>query len=59
MQGKVLQAELGQSSGNAQYDASAVNAVVRTGQARQFPPPPSADYTDLELVFSYDELMGR
>lgn len=59
MQGKVLQAELSQSSGNAQYDASAVNAVVRTGQAGQFPPPPSAEYTDLELIFSYDELMGR
>ncbi|MGE9985590.1 TonB C-terminal domain-containing protein [Desulfovibrio sp. SGI.169] len=59
MQGKVLLAELSQSSGNAQYDASAVNAVVRTGQAGQFPPPPSAQYTDLELVFSYDEIMGR
>lgn len=59
MQGKILLAELSQSSGNAQYDASAVNAVVRTGQAGQFPPPPSAQYTDLELVFSYNELMGR
>lgn len=59
MQGKVLQAEVSQSSGNSQYDASAVNAVVRTGQAGEFPPPPSAEYTDLDLVFTFDELMGR
>ena len=59
MQGKVLQAEISQSSGNSQYDASAVNAVVRTGQAGEFPPPPSAEYSDLDLVFTSDELMGR
>ena len=59
MQGKVLQAEISQSSGNSQYDASAVNAVVRTGQAGEFPPPPSAEYSDLDLVFTFDELMGR
>lgn len=59
MEGKVLQAVISQSSGNAQYDASAVNAVVRTGQAGEFPPPPSPEYMDLDLVFTYDELMGR
>lgn len=59
MQGKVLQAVVSQSSGNAQYDASAVNAVIRTGQAGEFPPPPSQEYTDLDLVFTFDELMGR
>ncbi|WP_165075185.1 MULTISPECIES: energy transducer TonB [unclassified Desulfovibrio] len=59
MQGKVLQAVVSQSSGNAQFDASAVNAVIRTGQAGEFPPPPSQEYTDLDLVFTFDELMGR
>lgn len=59
MQGQVLQAVISQSSGNAQYDASAVNAVIRTGQAGEFPPPPSPEYMDLDLVFTFDELMGR
>lgn len=59
MQGKVLNAAISQSSGNAQFDASAVNAVVRTGNAGQFPPPPNQDYTDLDLVFTLDEMMGR
>ncbi|WP_300288734.1 cell envelope integrity protein TolA, partial [uncultured Desulfovibrio sp.] len=59
MQGQVLQAVISQSSGNAQYDASAVNAIIRTGQAGEFPPPPSPEYMDLDLVFTFDELMGR
>lgn len=59
MQGNVLNAEISRSSGNAQFDASAVNAVVRTGQAGEFPPPPNPSYTDLDLVFTMDELMGR
>ncbi|GFH62984.1 MAG: Tol-Pal system inner membrane component TolA [Candidatus Desulfovibrio kirbyi] len=59
MQGKVLQAVFSQGSGNSQFDASAVNAVLRTGQAGQFPPPPSQQYTDLDLVFTLDELIGR
>ncbi|GHU93133.1 protein TolA [Deltaproteobacteria bacterium] len=59
MQGKVLQTDIFQRSGNPQFDASAVNAVVRTGQAGQFPPPPSSEYTDLDIVFTLDELMGR
>ncbi|MDR3320545.1 MAG: TonB family protein [Desulfovibrio sp.] len=59
MQGKVQQAELSRSSGNAQFDASAINAVVRTGQSGQFPPPPSQEYTNLDLVFTLDELMRR
>ena len=46
-------------SGNSQFDSSAVNAIVRTAQSGQFPPPPSADYSDLDLVFTLDELMGR
>ncbi len=59
MQGQVLQAVISQSSGNAQYDASAVNAIIRPGQAGEFPPPPSPEYMDLDLVFTFDELMGR
>ena len=42
-----------------QEDASAVNAVVRTSQSGQFPPPPSPAYGDLDMVFTLDELMGR
>lgn len=59
MQGNVLNAEISRSSGNAQFDASAVNAVVRTSQAGEFPPPPNPSYTDLDLFFTMDELMGR
>ncbi len=57
--GTVLRADLARSSGNAQYDASAVNAVVRTGAARQFPAPPSPEYYELILVFNSSEMMGR
>ena len=59
MQGKVLQANLIQSSGNQLFDSNTVNAIMRTSQAGEFPPPPSAEYTDLDLVFTFDELMGR
>ena len=59
MQGRVQQATVTHSSGNAQYDSSAVNAVIRTSQSGQFPPPPSVEYSELEMVFTLDELMGR
>ncbi len=59
MQGKVQQAVVSQGSGNSQFDASAVNAVIRTSQSGDFPPPPSAEYCDLDLVFTLNELMGR
>lgn len=59
MNGKVLSAELVQSSGNRQFDVSAVNAVMRTDNAGQFPPPPNQDLTELDLVFSMDELTVR
>ncbi len=58
-QGKVQQTAVTRSSGNAQFDASAVNAIVRTSQSGDFPPPPSAAYGDLDLVFTLDEMMGR
>ncbi|MBD5641396.1 MAG: TonB C-terminal domain-containing protein [Desulfovibrio sp.] len=59
LQGKVQRAEVTKGSGNAQFDASAVNAVIRTSQAGDFPVPPSQEYTDLDLVFTLDEMMGR
>lgn len=59
LQGKVQRAEISQSSGNAQFDASAVNSIIRTSEAGDFPPPPNQDYTDLDLVFTLDEMMGR
>ena len=59
MQGKVSAATVTQGSGNAQFDASVVNAVHRTSQAGQFPIPPNRDYMDLDLVFSFNEMMGR
>ena len=59
MQGNVLQADVSQSSGNALFDTSAVNSVLNTSRAGQFPPPPSPEYTELDLVFSFDELMMR
>ncbi len=52
--GEVLSATLDQSSGNAQYDASAVNAVLRTGDAHMFPSPPTSAYRELLLVFTRD-----
>lgn len=59
MQGKVEFARISRSSGNAQFDASAVNSIIRTSQAGDFPPPPGLEYTDLDLVFTMDELLGR
>lgn len=59
LQGKVMMAELERNSGNAQFDASAVNAVIRTDQAGLFPPPPGPEFLDLRLVFNMNELMRR
>lgn len=59
MNGKVLNAVISRSSGNAQFDASAVNAVVRTSASGDFPPPPNLEYTDLDLVFTLDEMRRR
>lgn len=57
--GNVLNAQVEQSSGNPVFDASAVNAVVRTGALRQFPAPPGPEYYDLAVNFNSSELMGR
>lgn len=58
-QGKVLRAELEQSSGNSLFDTSAVNAVKKTGVEGQFPPPPGPQYHDLILSFNLNEMAGR
>ena len=57
--GEVEKVDVTQSSGNAQYDSSAANAIWRTSRAGAFPPPPSEQYTELDLVFTLNELMGR
>ncbi len=54
--GDVLSAELETSSGNIQFDSSAVNAVIRTGDAQMFPAPPTKQYRELILIFSRDML---
>ena len=59
MSGKVQEAKIIQSSGNAQFDNSAVSAIWRTSNGGNFPPPPSQAFTDLDLSFSLNELMGR
>lgn len=41
LRGGLLQADMSRSSGNALFDASALQAVKRTGDAGQFPLPPS------------------
>ena len=57
--GEVQECKVVASSGNAQYDASCVNAVMRTSRAGDFPPPPKPEYEELECVFTLNELMGR
>ena len=59
LQGEVEKVDVTQSSGNAQYDSSAANAIWRTSRAGAFPPPPSEQHTELDLVFTLNELMGR
>lgn len=58
-QGKILRAELEQSSGNSLFDTSTVNAIRKTGADGQFPVPPSPQYYDLILAFNLNEMAGR
>ncbi len=57
--GEVQECRVMRSSGNAQYDSSCVNAVMRTSRAGDFPPPPKPEYQELEVVFTLNDLMGR
>ena len=52
-------AQIVASSGNAQYDASCVNAIWRTSKAGDFPPPPTPMYHELDIVFTLNEMRGR
>ena len=57
--GQVQTAQIVGSSGNAQYDASCVNAIWRTSKAGDFPPPPTPMYHELDIVFTLNEMRGR
>ena len=54
--GKVLSCTVARSSGRAEVDASAVNAVIRT---KVLPAPPTPDQQELLLTFTTQEMMGR
>lgn len=55
-QGNVLSADIARSSGRADFDASAVNAVLRT---KVLPAPPTPDQMDITIGFNSQEMMGR
>lgn len=54
--GTVLSAEIVEGSGRADFDASAVNAVLRT---KVLPKPPTKDQQDLIISFNALELAGN
>ncbi len=54
--GLVQTASIEQSSGRADFDASAVNAVIRT---KQLPKPPSPAHQELVIAFNALEMAGR
>ena len=54
--GKVLSCTVARSSGRAEVDGSAVNAVIRT---KVLPAPPTPEQQDLLLTFNTQEMMGR
>ncbi len=51
--GQVLDATVERSSGRADFDASAVNAVLRT---RSLPPPPTAEQQEIVIAFNSLEM---
>ncbi len=53
--GRVLDCSIERSSGRADFDASAMNAVIRTGT---LPPPPSPAQQDIAINFNALELAG-
>ncbi|MBR5883530.1 MAG: cell envelope integrity protein TolA, partial [Mailhella sp.] len=54
--GKVLDCKVEKSSGRPEFDASAVNAVVRTGM---LPAPPTPAQQDLLISFNSQQMLGR
>ncbi len=55
-QGNVMDCYVEKASGNAAFDASAVNAINR---ARTLPPPPTPAQQDLIITFNSQDMMGR
>lgn len=54
--GNVLNAAIERSSGRADFDASAVNAVLRT---KTLPPPPTPEQLEIVIGFNSLEMAGR
>ncbi|MDD6088806.1 MAG: cell envelope integrity protein TolA [Desulfovibrionaceae bacterium] len=54
--GKVTDCRIEQGSGRPEYDASCVNAIVRT---KVLPPPPTPSLRELVIAFNSLELSGR
>ena len=54
--GSVLDCRIEQGSGRPDFDASAVNAVLRT---KRLPPPPTPAQQDLIINFNAQQLAGR
>lgn len=55
-QGNVLDCHIERSSGRPEFDASAVNAIIRT---KTLPPPPTPAQQDLVISFNSLQMMGR
>ena len=55
-QGNVLDCRIERSSGRPEFDASAINAVIRT---KTLPPPPTPAQQDLVVSFNSQQMMGR
>jgi TonB family protein len=55
LQGKVLDCDVAESSGNQLYDTSTLNAVKRAGT---LPPPPNREWQNMVIAFNSQE-MGR
>lgn len=55
-QGNVLDCRIERSSGRPEFDASAINAVIRT---KTLPPPPTPAQQDLVVSFNSQQMLGR
>uniref|UniRef100_B8DIK4 TonB family protein n=1 Tax=Nitratidesulfovibrio vulgaris (strain DSM 19637 / Miyazaki F) TaxID=883 RepID=B8DIK4_NITV9 len=54
--GQIWDFNVEQSSGQADFDASALKALGKVGM---LPPPPSPEYQDLLLTFNLQEMIGK
>ena len=54
--GRVLDCKIVNSSGRPEFDASAVNAVLRTGT---LPPPPTPAQQELIISFNSLQMLGK